>query len=94
MLLALHFLIFSERHLKTKENCSDFDSAIPWFESRRPSQPVASPWSASALGEKPRQFRSLAWVESVSASRKSPIFRFWSEIIAPVSGREFSISDF
>jgi hypothetical protein len=40
MLLGLNFAIFSELLLMAKENCSDFDSAIPRFESWRPSHPV------------------------------------------------------
>src|SRR6476619_6487359 len=37
MLLGLNFAVFSECLLMRKENCSDFDSAIPRFESWRPS---------------------------------------------------------
>jgi hypothetical protein len=33
----------SEGALILQANWSDFDFAIPWFESRRPSQPVLSP---------------------------------------------------
>jgi hypothetical protein len=32
------FGIFSKCTLKSLDNQTDFDSAIPWFESRRPSQ--------------------------------------------------------
>jgi hypothetical protein len=35
----------SEGALILQANWSDFDSAIPWFESRRPSHPVHSPES-------------------------------------------------
>ena len=45
---GLNFAIFSERALNSVEKLSDFDSAIPWFESRRPSQPLLS------LGRRPR----------------------------------------
>jgi hypothetical protein len=37
MLLGLNFAVFSESLLMRKENCPDFDSAIPRFESWRPS---------------------------------------------------------
>jgi hypothetical protein len=44
--LETNFPIFSECALVLRENQSGFDSAIPWFESRRPSQPVRSPCEA------------------------------------------------
>jgi hypothetical protein len=36
----VYFVVFSECALFWHENQSDFDSAIPWFESRRSSQLV------------------------------------------------------
>jgi hypothetical protein len=40
---------FSEFALTDKANHLDFDSAIPRFESWRPSQPVLSLWAISEL---------------------------------------------
>jgi hypothetical protein len=39
----------SECSLVRQENWSDFDSAIPWFESRRPSGPVSPFLAISGL---------------------------------------------
>jgi hypothetical protein len=36
--LGPNFRIYSEQALISQKNWLDFDSAIPWFESRRPSQ--------------------------------------------------------
>jgi hypothetical protein len=53
---------FSECALKLQRDYSDFDSAIPWFESSRPSQPVAAPRvEALKAREKPQFGVYLAW---------------------------------
>ena len=39
-LLERVLAVFSKCALKSLDNQADFDSAIPWFESRRPSQPL------------------------------------------------------
>jgi hypothetical protein len=48
MLLGLNFAVFSESLLMRKENCSDFDSAIPRFESWRPSHTAVHKCSRSS----------------------------------------------
>src|SRR6266508_4930009 len=45
--LRSNFRDFSERALIDNANHLDFDSAIPRFESWRPSQPVPSLWGGS-----------------------------------------------
>src|SRR6266508_6188685 len=45
--LRSNFRDFSERALINNANHLDFDSAIPRFESWRPSQPVPSLWGGS-----------------------------------------------
>ena len=48
---------------------ADFDSAIPRFESWRPSQPARSPPGHFRVGEKPRHFRRLDPVSRVSGAQ-------------------------
>ncbi len=50
----------SERALICRRKSSDFDSAIPWFESRRLSQPVPSLSGISVTQNSARCFRELA----------------------------------
>ena len=51
---------FSECTLMDNANQVDFDSAIPRFESSRPSQPVRSLWAMSGLQKYVRHSRELA----------------------------------
>ncbi len=51
--MDMNFRSFSEYALNYLQDQLDFDSAIPRFESWRPSQPVGSLWAASAFREKP-----------------------------------------
>ena len=62
MLLGLNFSVFSECLLIRKENCSDFDSAIPRFEILAP-QPVRALFQLDLFGAlfvPTSSFRSLA----------------------------------
>jgi hypothetical protein len=74
------------------QESSDFDSAIPWFESRRPSEPVSSVQGVSASPKKARQFRRLARRLAVSAAKNAALHGAARKFPAQVSGRDFSIS--
>ena len=80
----------SEGALILQANWSDFDSAIPWFESRRPSQPVRSPPTVSVSLKISRHFRALATDYPVSAPDRIPSQRcefanFDREFLIPFS---------
>jgi hypothetical protein len=59
----------SKRALTPKEKWSDFDSAIPWFESRRPSQQVRFLSHIGGTQEDARPFRRLARGRAVTGAR-------------------------
>jgi hypothetical protein len=76
--MSSNYRRFSERGLKSFINHLDFDSAIPWFESRRPSQPVWSPTHLSASMKIDQHFRRLPRNAAVSRER------IWPEGAFPV----------
>jgi hypothetical protein len=84
----------SEYALISLQNWSDFDSAIPWFESRRPSQPVPSLWGVSDAQKSWRHFRDLAEACEVSRAEFSEVHAANKDVRAPVSGGDFSIFRF
>jgi hypothetical protein len=69
-----------------------FDSAIPWFESRRPSQPVRSPSGASKVSEDVRYFKGVTANQRVSVTGICNQLCKGLRIQRRVSARDFSIS--
>ena len=88
MLLGPNFLVFSERRMKRKGNCSDFDSAIPWFESRRPSQQYLGNIVFCILGFSAGYHRGITANNSAPTERGAAGFlksrRYWNNVYASV----------
>jgi hypothetical protein len=69
MNIASNFGGFSESALILKKKREDFDSAIPRFESWRPSGPLSPLLPVSGLLENERLFRALDWRKRVSGAK-------------------------
>jgi hypothetical protein len=68
--IELKYRRFSEYALIEPHDRSDFDSAITWFEPRRPSEPVPRFSAVSGLLINGRLFRGLTPRQAVSAAER------------------------